>query len=784
MPNPGGVYRLKGNEPEAMRFRMGIETERIWQVFCDVRNDMVWVATLDQGLFLLLPSFVSHYSSDQLGLPSDEVRSVFTDSRGRRWIGSQEGLMCIHPDGRQERLDRNKFEKQNKEAHLRKSRIRKESISENHIRLWNESTINFNLIREDPAGRIWVAFDMGLMLIDGPINDAKLFAYPKRQFDFTDDFKLWLGAWVASDFCEARPEDPALLRQLPLPPGDPPLGNISQIVRLDGDLWMATHTDGIFRLHHNKVLHYPPSAEIYQNIQCLAMDKEGRLFSGDNTGRIRVYEVSGKKLFLRHEITPAEGIRGSTIRWMEYDPLGWLWAGTNMGVHCLHLPSLGTKEPGWIVFLDKEEGLHTQSTSGAHLDADGNLWLAGGKGIDVIHTHKVYQGWKGQASFYLENVQLDYENLPLSQGPHLLNNGNDRPSLLLPHDLHHLALDIRNVNFLNPEKDFFRYKLLGFDKQWSEPGSLARIVYNNFGTGSFKLQIEQHNHSGLNRPVQQAIRLEVPAPWFHHPGFIALGVLVILLALSLVFLYIFFKAQKRRDKEDRIRKRIADLEVASLQSQMNPHFIFNSINAIQSFVLESDTESAILYLSDFSRVIRNALENVNRSLVTLRESLEFLESYLRLEQMRFPDKFTWEIIVKGDLHPSELLVPPFIIQPYAENAIRHGFRHKREEGHLEVCLSVNTEQKILEIVLEDNGVGIARSRELDQQVHSQEAYARRNHSGTITQRRIQMMNPPGEQRYGVWVSDRKEDGAVRGTRVLIHLPLHHNPQPDAEMMDA
>lgn len=784
MPNPGGVYRLKGNEPEAMSFRMGIETERIWQVYCDLRNDMVWVATLDQGLFLLLPSFVSHYSSDQLGLQSDEVRSVFTDSRGRRWIGSQEGLMCIHPDGRQERLDRKKLLKLTMDARSGEARKNKEISFDNHIRMWEKNTINFNLIREDPAGRIWVAYDLGLLLVDESLSDIQLFLHPKSQFDFTEDFLLWQGSWNFSGLFETIPDAPEPLRQLPLPPGDPPLGNISQIVRLDGDLWMSTYTDGIFRLHRNKALHYPPSPEIYHNIQCLAMDKEGRLYSGDNTGRIRVYEVSGEKLFLQHEITPKEGIRGTTIRWMEYDPLGWLWAGINMGVHCIHLPSLGTKEPGWIVFLDKEEGLHTQSTSGAHLDKEGKLWLAGGNGIDVIHTHKVYQGWKGQASFYLENVQLDYENLPFSQGPHLLSNGDDRPSLLLPHDLHHLALNIKSINFLNPGKDFFRYRLLGFDEQWSEPGSLERITYNHFGTGSFKLQIEQHNHSALNRPVQQAIRLEVPAPWFHNPGVIALGVLLFLLILSAVFLYILRKAQKQRDKEERIRRRIADLEISSLQSQMNPHFIFNSINAIQSFVLESDTESAILYLSDFSRVIRNALENVNRRLVTLHESLEFLESYLRLEQMRFPDKFTWEIKVEGKLHPAELLVPPFIIQPYAENSIRHGFRHKRDEGHLEVRLEVNTEKKVLEIVLEDNGVGITRSRELDRQLHDQEAYARRNHSGSITQRRIQMMNAPGEQLYGVWISDRKEDGTVSGTRVLIHLPLHHNPQPDAEMQDA
>ncbi len=784
MPNPGGVYRLNGNEPEEMSYRMGIESERIWQVYCDVRNDMVWVATLDQGLYLCLPNFVSHIPSDLLGLQSDEVRSVFTDSRGRRWIGSQEGLMCIHPDGRQERLDRKKLLKLTMDARSGEARKYKKISFDNHIRMWDKNTINFNLIREDPAGRIWVAYDLGLLLVDESLSDIQLFLHPKSQFDFTEDFLLWQGSWSFSGLFETIPDAPETLRLLPFPQGDPPLGNISQIVRLDGDLWMATHTDGIFRLHRNQVLHYPPSPEIYQNILCLAMDKEGRLFSGDNTGRIRVYEVSGKKLFLQHEITPAEGIRGSAVRWMEYDPQAYLWAGTNMGVHCIKLSGLEAKEPGWIIFLNAEEGLRTQSTSGGHLDQDGDLWLAGGDGIDVIHTRKVYEGWRGKASFYLDNVYLNYEELPLDHRSHLLSQGKNRSPLMLPYNLHHLALQINSINFLNPDKDYFRYRLDGFDRQWNEPGTLDRITYNHFGTGSFRLQLEHHNSSGLFSPLQQSLRLEVPTPWFYHPGFIALFILLLLFSLAGVFLYIFRKAQKRRDKEDEVKRKMADLETASLQSQMNPHFIFNSINAIQSFVLESDTESAISYLSDFSRVIRNALENVNRKMVSLRESLDFLESYLRLEQMRFPDKFTWNLEIEEGIRPEGLLIPPFIIQPYAENAIRHGFRHKKTDGHLEVRLRIDTDKKILEVELEDNGVGIARSREINLSLHNSESYTRRNHSGSITQRRIQMMNAPGERHYGVWVSDRKKDGVVCGTRVLIHLPLHYHPQPDAEMEDA
>ena len=132
------------------------------------------------------------------------------------------------------------------------------------------------------------------------------------------------------------------------------------------------------------------------------------------------------------------------------------------------------------------------------------------------------------------------------------------------------------------------------------------------------------------------------------------------------------------------QQQATELEMQALRAQMNPHFIFNSLNSINRFILQNNSEQASEYLIKFSKLVRLILQNAQDSLISLESELESLGLYLELEALRLENRFDYKITLAKDLDLFALKVPPLIVQPYAENAIWHGLTHKEEKGHLEI----------------------------------------------------------------------------------------------------
>ncbi|AQG79437.1 sensor histidine kinase [Spirosoma montaniterrae] len=183
-------------------------------------------------------------------------------------------------------------------------------------------------------------------------------------------------------------------------------------------------------------------------------------------------------------------------------------------------------------------------------------------------------------------------------------------------------------------------------------------------------------------------------------------------------------------------KRLAEVEMLALRSQMNPHFLFNSLNTIEYFVLKGDEEKASRYLSNFSRLLRLILNHSNEDTVRLSEELTGLRLYLELEATRFGDEFQYSIETNTAIDQDEVLLPPLLLQPFVENAIWHGLRQsKRPDKRLWVRLLVQDAQT-LRFEIEDNGIGRQRAADLK----SRSASARKSYGMAITQQRIELFN--------------------------------------------
>ena len=262
------------------------------------------------------------------------------------------------------------------------------------------------------------------------------------------------------------------------------------------------------------------------------------------------------------------------------------------------------------------------------------------------------------------------------------------------------------------------------------------------------------------------------------------GVLILVLLGFIIFRVIMLKRKNEASRHEIVEKELnlqklesertkselqqeaTELEMQALRAQMNPHFIFNSLNSINRFILQNNKTQASEYLTKFSRLVRLILQNSQHSLIPLESELESLQLYLELESVRFNDHFHFNIRVGNDLDVSSLKVPPLIIQPYTENAIWHGLMHKEEKGNLQIELF--EEENMLCCKITDDGIGRKKALELK----SKSASTHKSMGMQITADRIAMLQKANASSTQIKITDLVlPDGSAGGTEVLLKIPL-------------
>lgn len=205
----------------------------------------------------------------------------------------------------------------------------------------------------------------------------------------------------------------------------------------------------------------------------------------------------------------------------------------------------------------------------------------------------------------------------------------------------------------------------------------------------------------------------------------------------------------------------------ALSQQMNPHFIFNSLNSIQYYILKNDKTTSNRYLAKFSRLMRMILNNSQHQQITIQEELEALSIYIELESLRFKDKFEYTIIVDEKLDTSIYKIPPLLLQPYIENAIWHGLMHK-EEGQGVLTIELKMKENIILCTITDNGVGRDKAAE----IKSKKTHTYASHGTKITGNRLKLISTLNNIQMQINYIDLKDDkGKVTGTKVEITIPL-------------
>jgi ligand-binding sensor domain-containing protein len=348
-----------------------------------------------------------------------------------------------------------------------------------------------------------------------------------------------------------------------------------------------------------------------------------------------------------------------------------------------------------------------------------------------------------------------------------VNELNDNEAeLMLSHTENFLQFEFAALSFNNSNFNSYAYMLDGADKDWVYSGNRNAVTYAGLKPGSYTFKVKAASNDGV-WGSEKTILITIRPPFYAAWWFILLVVLALGTALYCWSRYRIAAVKKEEKLKADFRQQIAETEMKALRAQMNPHFIFNCLNSIQKYILKQDHFAASQYLTRFSRLIRLILDHSNQQVIQLSSELELLKLYAEMEQLRFDNRFDFEVQIAADIDTQIAAIPSMLIQPYLENAIWHGLLHKDEKGRL--LLSFNrSEDNMLKVAIEDNGVGRAMAAELK----SKQVLKKKSYGMQITEDRIAIINRIQNINATSEVTDLFDaEGRPAGTRVVLMIPL-------------
>lgn len=356
---------------------------------------------------------------------------------------------------------------------------------------------------------------------------------------------------------------------------------------------------------------------------------------------------------------------------------------------------------------------------------------------------------------------------PISINKILINGETPKDLLNLKFNQNNIDIYFDIINFKYPKNFLVKYKLNENDEWKFVNASLGQIHISSLTTGTYFLEIQLANETALNNIF---LKFVIYPPFYKTWWFIILIAIVassLVLAVMLIRIKIINLNNKILLDKVTLEKDLRQSLLTSIRTQMNPHFVFNALNTIHSFIYTNDKKNASDYLVKFSDLTRLILEMSEKESVTLKEEIQALELYVNLECVRFNNQLEYSFIVDSTIAKDYIRIAPMIIQPYVENAIKHGLLHKKDAKKLFIYITMNN--NMLTITIEDNGIGRVKSYEINKARNKKHV----SFSTYANKKRIDILNQDkGEKITGVEILDLYDNNNLPlGTRVIIEIPV-------------
>lgn len=431
-----------------------------------------------------------------------------------------------------------------------------------------------------------------------------------------------------------------------------------------------------------------------------------------------------------------------------------IWLASNNGLSIVTINSLTPFQYN-IQNITLKDGLLSNEVN-SMLDIGDNVVVGTNNGISYIDKKEVFEKQLKALPLLIRSIQINNRVVQEDQLLHLnyLNRS--------------LNISFEALNYSEPGKTNYRYRLEGFgDTSWTYTNN-RELQFNPLPYGNYDLVVQaKRSYDSWDVAAVTSISIICKPPFWATTWFWLSAFSLFIFFVILLFRKRINDLRLRQKQQEELNQKINDTEQMALKAQMNPHFIFNSLNSIQQYVIDRDVKGANKFITGFSKLIRQTLEFSSKETITLEEEISYLTTYLELEKARMESGFLFTVTVKTDHSVSQLEIPPLLLQPYVENALRHGIRFLKEVDGV-ISLSFIESSGLLECIVEDNGVG--RKRALELKAVNPIEYQSRGMS--LTAERIALLNEGRERKIEVIIEDMEAaNGKATGTRVKVLFPV-------------
>lgn len=568
---------------------------------------------------------------------------------------------------------------------------------------------------------------------------------------------------------------------------------------LDDNLWLSAEGEGLVYWNRNKnnaILFPQPGVESFQNRRNLFCDSRNNIwFSTSRQVGVYIRDKNRMQLFNADKKLSLSYVTG-----FAEDNQKRVWASNRKGLFAfVHVdnPEAGFQPQ----FFMKDKGLEDYAFR-ITADSKGNIWgynrdklfaidstgsldiypfQYGIRVADFYHFSSLSSGeliFGGRSDIILADPYTFTTNTevpqPYIESLEVLENINKEfTANTFPSELKYreknISLSFSAIAYSMADQLKFRYRLKGLH-DWVESDERRSVIYTNLKGGKYLFQVEVSNSQGQWNNAVAELPIKILSPWWQSTWFAVSSIILILGALYTIYKFRINSIRKKAKLKTEYEKRIANVELSALLAQMNPHFLFNSLNSIDSYIIRNEPKKASEYLNNFARLIRLILQNSKSNFISLKDELETLDLYLQMESLRFKNKFSYSIKVDKNIEPEKLQIPPLLIQPYVENAIWHGIMNMDYDFKGQVHIHISRHENMLICTVEDNGIGRQKAMEL---ISQRQGPKRKSMGMQITKDRIDMINKLHNQLTTVEIIDMKDENQnAKGTKVQLVIPIN------------
>ncbi len=527
-----------------------------------------------------------------------------------------------------------------------------------------------------------------------------------------------------------------------------------------------------------------------RHITCLHLDRQNRLWMGTTRNGLHTYLPEADTSFCYYsKFNPESGFDQKKIYDVNEDELGNIWIGakglfvirsgqekiveielwnpedrpevytilpisqyeiwllTNKGVYKYNSVSQNYSIYSSIIKLEFKA-----STSCAIQLSDGRIVMGGENGLAIFHPDELRTTLKTPLVYLSALNVFDEVKIPsLAKHRHVE----------LEHNENFFSIQV-GANIWGHEDPFSYYYILeGFNKDWIKLSKSDRLAqFTNVPPGEYVFKVKVAADQGWEYEEPLELDVCIVAPYWMRWWFIAFVVFVIVSVIVIIILY--------RVRSIKLSLSNSELNQKLLRLQMNPHFIFNSLFAIQNYIYSNRPHEAGNYLSDFASLIRMILDNSRHEYIAFEKEIECIDLYLKMQQLRFEDKFDFTINYDQELFDNDYAVPPMLAQPFLENAIEHGLKALKRKG--EIVINYQLKNGMIHFSVVDNGIGLTASK----QINTRKNKEHESLAISICQKRLEILNRKKRSKIKFGIKEIiGENNEVKGTSVHFNIPYQN-----------